>query len=97
MSDNEMPANPRGTFVWMLLTGMIILFTIGFLTVATAGWFLLLLAVVAGISAFAGIHYLLWGWMMQQSAKVASDDEDYGEKAPTQGWPLPDSDRFTRF
>lgn len=98
MQSPEPPATPRGTFASFLLTGMFVMFFLGLLTVVTGGWFLILLAAFGAILVFAGIHYLLWGWLMEQEMRdKQEEEEELRAKAPMEGWPLPDSDRYTRF
>jgi hypothetical protein len=97
MDSPEPPATPRGTFVSFLLTAMFVMFFLGLLTVVTGGWFLILLAAFGAILVFAGIHYLLWGWLMEQEIRYQQEDEELRAKAPTESWPLPDSERYTRF
>ncbi len=96
MSEHEPPITPRSSFASVLLTGLFIAFFGGLLIVATGGWFFNLLAAFAVILGFAGIHYLLWGWLMPREAAQPDPDEEDSDKAPAPGWPLPDSDRFTR-
>jgi len=100
MQSPEPPATPRGTIASFMLTGMCVMFFLGLLTVVTGGWFLILLAAFGAILLFTGIHYLLWGWLMEQEIRHQQEPEEEEElraKAPTEGWPLPDSERYTRF
>jgi hypothetical protein len=98
MDSPEPPTTPRATITSFLLTGMCGMFFFGLLTVVTGGWFLILLAAFGVILLFAGIHYLLWGWLMEKEIRnQQEEEEDLRAKAPTEGWPLPDSDRYTRF
>jgi len=98
MQSPEPPATPRGTIASFLLTAMCVMFFLGLLTVVTGGWFLILLAAFGAILLFAGIHYLLWGWLMEQETRYQEEEvEELRAKAPLEGWPLPDSERYTRF
>jgi cbb3-type cytochrome oxidase subunit 3 len=104
MPSTEPPSSTRSSFASCLLTSMFILFFLAVLTVITGGYFLTLLAAFAGIMAFTGVHYLLWGWMMAPKPPDEPDEEEKSEPdarirgdRSAEGWPLPDSDRFTRF
>ncbi len=98
MPSPEPHSSPRTSTTAFFLGGVCLLFFLGLLTVATGGWFLILMAALGGILLFAGLHYLLWGWMMPKKGDEAAEaDEVFDAPAPQPRWPLPDADRYTRF
>jgi hypothetical protein len=90
------PPNARETYLTLMLATMGAAFVLFMLIVITGGLVIYLLAVVAGLAAFAGLHYLLWGRMLSERTAGEREEEQLREQAKADGWPLPEPRRGRR-
>ena len=61
MSDTRPPGQARALFLPLMLGTIVVIFSLLFLTLVTAGFFLYFMVVVGAIFPFGLMHYLLWG------------------------------------
>ena len=98
MEPTDQPDQRRGTCLYvMLATGAVVFFLL-FLALITGGWFLYLMYVVAGITAFGAFHYLVWGRALSRATEAEREEERWREEQrEAERRPPPDSTDIRRF
>ena len=91
------PASPRETLLTVLLAAVGLAFFLGLLILISGGFFFWVMLFAGGVGAFAGLHYLLWGWLLPKGGDAPlPDDEELKRRAEADSWPAPDENRFRR-
>jgi hypothetical protein len=86
----------RETVVSLMLSTVALGFFLLVLIIITGGLVIYLLAVVAALAAFAGLHYFLWGRALHEATAGEREEEELREKADADGWPAPGPPRGRR-
>ena len=87
MSDNGKPEHPdRSTFLTVVLALMVGGGILLFFTAVLGTWFLVALAVVAGIVLVGGLHYFLWGRSLTHATK--GEREEAEARAAAEEWQI---------
>ena len=66
----------RGSCLAVMLTTMFTAFLLVLLVLATGGWAVHLVWIIAAIGAFGLIHYLLWGRLMLRQTAGEHEEEE---------------------
>ncbi len=88
------------TTMLTLMGGSVFLF---FLFLACGGLWIYVLLVVAGMAAFGGLQYLLWGRAMsatvarESAAEAAETDDDIPDRAEAKDWTDEERSWYRRF
>src|SRR5216683_3348517 len=96
MAPADPPSNPRETLLTVLLAGIALTFFAGLLILISGGFFFWVLLFAAGMGLFAGIHYLLWGWMLPREDATLPDQDQLTSRVETDAWPVSKEDRIRR-
>jgi fatty acid desaturase len=84
----------RQTFLSILLAGMALMFFVFMLILITGGFFIWVVAVVAGLVALTSFHYFLWGRAFSQQVAGEVEEEQLRQRAAEgldgQDWNYPD-------
>ena len=96
MDPPDTPEKGRESAVAFMLATLMLGFFALVLIVVTGGLVIYLLAVVAGLAAFAALHYFLWGRSLAQATAGEREEEELREQARADGWELPAARRRRR-
>jgi hypothetical protein len=67
------------------------------LALLTGGMFVQLALAFGGLGLVALFHYLAWGRTMDRKVAEDPQEAEMRRRAEEDDWPLPESDRITRF
>jgi hypothetical protein len=90
------PQTPRETILTVLLASVGLAFFLGLLILISGGLFFWVLLFTAGIGAFAGLHYLLWGWLLPRPELPLPVEEELQQRAEADAWPSGSDQRIRR-
>jgi hypothetical protein len=94
--DPSDPTPPRETLLTVLLAGIGLAFFVSLLILISGGFFFWVLLFAAGIGLFAGLHYLLWGWLLPGPPASLPDEEELKRRAEADAWPASPEHRIQR-
>ena len=96
MPPYEQPPAPRETLLTVLLATVGLAFFFGLLILISGGLFFWVLLFAGGIGAFAGLHYLLWGWLLPRHEETLPDEEQLQQRPEADAWPVSNDYRIQR-
>jgi len=91
--DDESYQQRRLTCLPVMLSVMFGSFFILLMILITGGWFIYLLATVAGISLFGMFHWVVWGRALSQSLAGEIEEERRRQQDEADNWPGSDGYR----
>jgi hypothetical protein len=90
------PQGQRETLLTILLATVGLAFFVGLLILISGGFFFWVVLFAGGIGAFAGLHYLLWGWLLPHHETTLPDEEQLEQRAEADAWPASNDHRIRR-
>lgn len=88
------PLHSREAFLALMLTVFLGVGSAVLLIFVTGGFFFWVILISAGLGLFACLHYLLWGWLMEQSVRGERERLQREEQEPGPSSPSPGERRF---
>jgi fatty acid desaturase len=85
--ENQEPDERRAAFLSVMLTVMVGSVFVFLLFVTCGGLLVYIVAVLAGITVFGLIHYLLWGHSLSEEVAVEGEEEKNQEALEDKDWP----------
>jgi hypothetical protein len=96
MAPSDPPSQQRETLLTVLLATVGLAFFLGLLILISGGLFFWVLLFAGGIGAFAGLHYLLWGWLLPRHEATLPDEEQLQQRTEADAWPVSNDHRIQR-
>jgi hypothetical protein len=87
---------PRETLLTIVLACVGLAFFLGLLILISGGFFIWVLLFATGIGVFAGLHYLLWGWLLPRPEAELPDEAELRTRAEADAWPAASDHRIKR-
>lgn len=97
MPPHDAPTSPRETLLTVLLAAVGLAFFLGLLILISGGFFFWVLLFAGGVGVYAGLHYLLWGWLLPKGGEARlPDEEELKRRVEADSWPVPPENRIRR-
>jgi hypothetical protein len=81
MAPYDPPPPHRESLLTLLLTGMAGAFFLGMLILISGGYFIYLVMVLGAMAAFASMHYLVWGKLLNDQVAGEREAEELRRRA----------------
>ena len=81
MSDPRDPGPEHARFLPVMMGAALTLFFVTFLVMITGGLFFYVGLIVVGLAAMGGLHYLLWGKLLQERTAGEREEAELLERA----------------
>src|SRR2546430_226479 len=94
MDPYEPPPPGRETMLTVILTGMVLVFSLFVLIIITGGWVMYLALVVAALAWLFLFHYFTWGKPLSDEMKGEREEEQLRQRiktTDTDDWHPPDT------
>ena len=85
MEPYEPPSPNRESMLTVILTGMVVCFTLLLLVLITGGWIFWLILIVGAMASLYVFHYVVWGKMLNDEVAGEREEEILRQRAGDDG------------